>query len=207
MGNYRDTSVAVAACRRLRGALSSGESRTGHALGSLTAAFGTAVAASALTGFARQVARWTRESFLYRWLTAEPDPDVVAIDLRETYTVGPIIAVLDRIVTALAGTGQAASVGSLARATRDHLRAQPVRVLSAVALVALVTEATLAVALGTLGGTGVAVRLPVIVVAAVGTQVRVSWAQCRESATYRALVAVLEPPEPPQRDDSERESD
>ena len=35
---------------------------------------------------------------LWNWLTAEPDPDVIVIDLRETLTVGPIIAVLDWVV-------------------------------------------------------------------------------------------------------------
>ena len=39
-----------------------------------------------------------RESYCYRWLTKEPDPEVIVIDLRETWTVGPIIALLDRFV-------------------------------------------------------------------------------------------------------------
>lgn len=39
-----------------------------------------------------------RNSYLYRWLTKEPEPEVIVIDLRETYTVGPIIALLDRLV-------------------------------------------------------------------------------------------------------------
>ncbi|WP_353635031.1 hypothetical protein ABSL23_05815 [Halobacterium sp. NMX12-1] len=45
-----------------------------------------------------RLTRVVQGSFLYRWLTAEPDPDVIVIDLRETYTVGPFIAILDRIV-------------------------------------------------------------------------------------------------------------
>jgi hypothetical protein len=40
---------------------------------------------------------WVRGSWLYGWLTAEPDPDIIVIDLRETYTVGPVIATLDRL--------------------------------------------------------------------------------------------------------------
>ncbi|WP_313692502.1 hypothetical protein [Halorarum halobium] len=36
-----------------------------------------------------------RNAFLYRWLTKEPEPEVVVIDLRETWTVGPAIRVLD----------------------------------------------------------------------------------------------------------------
>jgi len=35
---------------------------------------------------------------LRHWITAEPEPDVIVIDLRETVTVGPIILVFDRIV-------------------------------------------------------------------------------------------------------------
>jgi hypothetical protein len=38
---------------------------------------------------------------LGQWLTAEPDPDVIVIDLRDTVTVRPIILVLDRIVAEL----------------------------------------------------------------------------------------------------------
>jgi hypothetical protein len=40
-----------------------------------------------------------RRSYLYRWLTKEPEPEVVVIDLRETWTVGPVIAALDRVLT------------------------------------------------------------------------------------------------------------
>jgi len=43
-----------------------------------------------------------RASWLYRWLTAEPDPHVVVIDLRETYTVGPLLAAIDRVARVVA---------------------------------------------------------------------------------------------------------
>jgi hypothetical protein len=38
---------------------------------------------------------------LRQWLTTEPDPDVIVIDLRETVTVGPIVLALDRLVRSL----------------------------------------------------------------------------------------------------------
>ena len=51
---------------------------------------------------AMRTARWlstaVRASFLFRWLTKEPEPEVVVIDLRETWTVGPAIYVLDLLV-------------------------------------------------------------------------------------------------------------
>jgi hypothetical protein len=43
------------------------------------------------------VETWVGNSDLYRWLTKEPDPDVVVIDLRETYTVGPFLRAADRV--------------------------------------------------------------------------------------------------------------
>ena len=37
-------------------------------------------------------------SYSYRWLTKEPEPEVIVIDLRETRTVGPILAILERVI-------------------------------------------------------------------------------------------------------------
>ena len=41
--------------------------------------------------------RTLHSSRLYAWLTAEPDPEVIVIDLRETYTVRPVVAAIDRV--------------------------------------------------------------------------------------------------------------
>ncbi|GAA0275876.1 hypothetical protein [Halobacterium noricense] len=54
-----------------------------------------------LNATTERLTRVVQGSFLYRWLTAEPDPEVIVIDLRETYTVGPFIAILDRVVETL----------------------------------------------------------------------------------------------------------
>jgi hypothetical protein len=53
--------------------------------------------ASADDGGSRFAALLT-ESWLYRWLTTEPEPAVIVIDLRETRTVGPVLALLDRLL-------------------------------------------------------------------------------------------------------------
>jgi len=44
------------------------------------------------------IADATTHSFLYRWLTKEPEPEVIVIDLRETWTVGPFITLLDAFI-------------------------------------------------------------------------------------------------------------
>lgn len=51
--------------------------------------------ARALTGRAGHI---VENSSVYRWLTKEPEPDIIVIDLRETYTVGPFIKILDSVV-------------------------------------------------------------------------------------------------------------
>lgn len=57
--------------------------------------------ASAVLRAAGRVSGWVRGSWLYEWLTAEPEPEVIVIDLRETYTVGPFIRLLDAAVDRL----------------------------------------------------------------------------------------------------------
>lgn len=65
---------------------------------STVAVFKAAAEESGLARASREGTDWARASFLYRWLTKEPEPDVVVIDLRETLSVGPIIALLDRVL-------------------------------------------------------------------------------------------------------------
>jgi len=56
------------------------------------------VLVEAAESLASRAERVVRHSYGYRWLTAEPDPSVVVIDLRKTYTVGPFVRVLERVV-------------------------------------------------------------------------------------------------------------
>jgi hypothetical protein len=59
-------------------------------------------AGSVVSGLVRtvrdRIVSTARASTLYQWLTTEPDPAVIVIDLRETRTVGPILALLDRLI-------------------------------------------------------------------------------------------------------------
>ncbi|WP_224333827.1 hypothetical protein [Haloprofundus halobius] len=67
-------------------------------------------------------------SYLYRWLTTEPDPEVIVIDLRETYTVGPFIRLLDRLAPPIRRAFEHSTVGRLAIAVSGHLVAWGERV-------------------------------------------------------------------------------
>lgn len=72
-------------------------SRAVAALDRVSDGLATTGRSSTTRSLAGRLSGWVRASYLYRWLTAEPDPDVVVIDLRETYAVGPVIALLDRL--------------------------------------------------------------------------------------------------------------
>ncbi len=54
--------------------------------------------------------RVVTNSFAYRWLTKEPDPEDIVIDLRETWTVGPFIRVLDRLLEGVQPYWQASTL-------------------------------------------------------------------------------------------------
>jgi hypothetical protein len=148
---------------------------------------------SAVGGATATLGDWIRGSWSYRWLTAEPDPDVIVVDLRETYTVGPIIRLLDRIFDPLADAWD----GSDAQATADAVVNAPVRALGIVAVVAVLVETALSLVLGDPGQSGILVRAILFGFAALATQVPLSASELAETRTGRLLRAVLEPPEPP----------
>jgi hypothetical protein len=158
----------------------------------------TATDTAATTGALATVGQWTRQSFLYRWLTAEPDPDVVVIDLRETYTVGPLLAVLDWTVERLKRYGQQSAVTHAGVDLYSTAARAPIRLAGIVLTVAILANLLLTVALGTLSTTGAVIRGLALALALLATRIRVPWDQIRESRTARVVRALLEPPDPPE---------
>lgn len=66
----------------------------------------------------RALARWTRNAYLYRWLTTESECDALVVDLRKTYTVGPVVERFDRLRPTVETTWRA----SVTRAVTTELR-------------------------------------------------------------------------------------
>lgn len=56
-----------------------------------------AIERSTVAGLEREIEHAVRVSSLYRWFTTEPDSDVIVVDLRESYTIGSIMALLGRL--------------------------------------------------------------------------------------------------------------
>jgi len=160
-----------------------------------------AIDRSRLVATVRAVGRWARQSVLYRWLTKEPDPEVIVIDLRETYTVGPIIGALDWSIAKLAPWWRASGVRQLCAAAADQVRERPIRTLGVVLMAAVTVRLVVGVAAGTLSGRTVALSLALFGVGAVATRSDHSMADLGDTRGYELLAAALEPPEPPDRTD------
>ncbi|MFC6864183.1 hypothetical protein ACFQGE_12045 [Halomicroarcula sp. GCM10025817] len=144
---------------------------------------------------------FVRESYLFRWLTAEPEPDVIVIDLRETVTVGPFLAVLERLVPVVGRAWESSRIQTLVGTTAQDFRTQPIRFVSLALVVALAVRTLLALVTATVTPLELSLRVAVLLLAVVGTQVRYSWAELTETRAYALAVALLAPPEIPADDD------
>mgnify|MGYP000153296760 CR=1 FL=1 len=149
--------------------------------------------------------RWggqaTRASWVYRWLTAEPEPDVVVIDLRETAVVGPILALLDRLLAPFVRNWQAARTGTVVARLSARFVARPIQAVSIVAIAAIHTNLFVLFALDSLSRNALGAGLLVTALALAGTRVTRSADELAETDVYELAVKLLAPPEPPERDE------
>ena len=137
-----------------------------------------------------------RGSYLYRWLTAEPDPEVIVIDLRDTWTVGQVILLLDRVF----GHLERAATGSALVKGFERLYA---RTLAAPLQVAGRGLFAAAVVVGVAGAVsrsivGLAAAVGCVLGGLVAIQDERSWAEFKETRAVELLIAAFEPPAPPE---------
>lgn len=149
--------------------------------------------------FARTTAA-IRHSAIYRWMTTEPEPEVVVIDLRETWTVGPILAGLDWLLDASATSHITTAGRTVSRSLLDAFRNAPIRAAGGLVLVAIVTNVLVGLALGSVVPQGLGLRAIVAALALLAVRVDTPLSELRNSAVGSFVRAVLEPPEPPQDD-------
>ena len=153
------------------------------------------------------------ESRIFEWLTAEPEPEVIVIDLRETRTVGRVVSTLDRVLTrAEQDLLPALPAATVTRGTywvRNRLVTRPLRGAS-VGLAVVANLGLLAVLLGSedpITPTTL-VLFAALLLAVRGFRSTMSLDELRETVWYRrgtaALIAVFEPPDPPESAPSKR---
>jgi len=150
----------------------------------------------ALSAATERLSSVVRASYLYRWLTAEPDPDVIVIDLRETWTVGPVIAILDWLFAQFEDAVEGSRVVALAAVVYERTLAAPIRVGGLATLVAAALVGLLGVVSG--GRSALFVAAALIAVGTLGLFEDRSWGELRQTRPVELLVAALEPPTPPE---------
>jgi hypothetical protein len=155
----------------------------------------------------KRVASAVRASWLYRWLTAEPDPEVIVIDLRETWTVGPFLTILDWVIDFLIGAMEGSILANAAGAAVSQTRETPLRVAGGLTLFAGLATFLVAVAGDAVSTTLLAGALVVSVIGAVGLRDRRSWEELRDMRVVELLIRALEPPTPPEGADESTDSD
>ncbi|MCU4800383.1 hypothetical protein OB920_08385 [Halobacteria archaeon HArc-gm2] len=143
-----------------------------------------------------RLAEITRQSYLFRWLTAEPDPDVIVIDLRETWTVGPVIAVLDWFAPHAARSWDGSVVRTTTERTATAFRAAPVQLTSALLLGVLAIQFVLS--WNSASDTTLAGLCFLAAFAIVGLRVDWTWDELVESKIGKLATALLVPPDLPE---------
>lgn len=191
-----EESRAVSSWRRLRGGVEAGRQASHIVAGAGRAirAWRRAVEASRTSSAAATVAGWTRDAAVVRWLTREPDPQVVIVDLRETRTVGPALGVFEWAGAGLAANAAGSLTGRAGDALAEAVRRRPLQVLGVVLLVATAASATLSAVAGSLGPTAALVHGLAALVAVAGIASDATLADVRETRVARAVVRLVEPP-------------
>ena len=166
------------------------------------------VIATRLGAVKRRLTAAISHSSLYRWLTAEPEPEVIVIDLRETYTIGPILRLLDRFGAWLAPIVAASQLARGSRWLSRVFRDRPVQLVSSL-IAALTAMLLLFTTLTDSVSPLVSVALLVIFgLTLLGTRVTWSLESLRDTRGYRLLATAFEPPTPPEnRETSGTDSD
>ncbi|RKD98083.1 hypothetical protein [Halopiger aswanensis] len=157
----------------------------------------TGVERSRLASTVRTLGRYVRHSWVYRWLTAEPDPEVIVIDLRETYTVGPFIRLLDRIFEQCARATASSRAVEFSHRVEDQFRARPLRVLGTAILGGVVFSGLVSIVLGQIGTGWVIGHAVLAGLAVLGLRSERTLEDLTETRAWELPVAAFEPPEPP----------
>lgn len=143
------------------------------------------------------LSRWTRNSRIVRWFLAEPDPEVIVIDLRETYTIGPIIRVLDWTIDRGNQLAERTGLTAVAERTAQRIEAEPLYLTGWLLFACALGGLLAGIKSGNLSGSWLLLAGLSLLL----TRERRSASELAETRVGRALIAAFEPPEPPERDD------
>jgi len=138
------------------------------------------------------IRRFIESSWLYRWLTAEPDSEVIVIDLRETFSAGPVLRQLDRRIRDVISVIPSSLGLRNGFQLRSRFVARPLRVCSFVLLVSVLAGLSSLVLTGADIGISTFLLLALLLVAVRGTQSTRSLAAVQATWWYERVSAAIE---------------
>ncbi len=174
---------------RLRAAIA--ESKVGR----FSATISLAIENSAISRAGQQLSQWVQQSYLFRWLTAEPEPEVIVVDLRESWFVGPVIAALDRFTKAVVPAVETSRVRRATKRLTARLSRAPLRFAGLAGVVAFSALVAAALLTGTLTRPAMGAYAICLGLALAGTRVELSWRELGETKIGKAVSAAFVPPE------------
>lgn len=136
-------------------------------------------------------------SWLYRWLTKEPDPDVIVIDLRETRSVGPILSRLERLFNLLRPAVVRSSVSRGWYRVHRQLSHRPVRAASFTLIGVALMTLLIMVTAGTIVPSVTFGLIALLILSARGTQSTMDWKTFQQTRWYRYLSRIQDWFRPP----------
>ncbi|MUV85225.1 hypothetical protein GJ631_01155 [Natronomonas sp. CBA1123] len=151
------------------------------------------------------LSRWGIGSRIVQWFLAEPEPEVIVIDLRETYTIGPILRAIEWALGHGNRLAERSGLTAAVRKAAQWAHSQPIHLVGIVLFgVAVAGLASAALSSGAFGR-----WLVLSGIALLAVRERRSWDEIRDTRVGRALAAAFAPPDPPddnrQQPDSETE--
>jgi len=142
-------------------------------------------------------------SFIYRWLTAEPEPEVIVIDLRETWTVGPMITIIDRVLKGFIQSAQTSTVVSNTSSVATVFRDRPLNVASLILITGILSVLLIGVMMQTLSVVSTVVLVLLALIGMFGLGSKTTLKELVETKPAQILISAFEPPDPPSAPQSE----
>lgn len=134
--------------------------------------------------------RVARRSFIYRWLTEEPEPEVIVLDLHETYAIGPVIAAIE----GLRWPWRLSSTRVMLMRTRHLLTNRPLGVLGALLLVLVLMTLIVGLVRADLDWPRYGLAVVLGLIGFRWLRSSVTWTELRSSRAITRIVRFFEPP-------------
>lgn len=138
--------------------------------------------------------QWIHNAWGYQWLTAEPEPTTIVINLRESMALVPILHLFELFVPQESRVVQMCVSYYRGMTIQRRVRTAPIRIASVVILCITLVGFLLSAVAGSLELVKGVILLIVATASLVGLYDTRSWSELCESETANAIRELFTPP-------------